>query len=425
MDNAPAKVPWQDLRYLFGDIMYGGHIVNDMDRLVCNTYLQYFLRDELLDELPMFPYLDDHIESHSNGGNSSSGDNLKVFTAPKLSSGFERMLEHIDICLVTDTSLAFGLHPNTEILFSTESSEKLIQGALTIGGSAITHLHNPGETTTGESLQSIAEGVLQDILETYREIRFDIGEIMGGIDELQNPFQNILLQECDRMNNLLEYMTKTLQELDLGFRGDLTMSDSMEVMQESLYIDKVPTCWQKHAYPSQRSLSSWLADLQRRISQLQEWSSTPSEIPLAIWLPGLFNPQSFLTAIMQTTSKKNGIELDKLAIITDITKRTLDSLDAPSRDGQYIYGLSLEGAHWDLGSGVIDTSLPKEMSCSMPVINCRAVIALKREQGNTYECPVYRTQRRGSTYVFTAQLRTNAPPFKWILAGAALVMEIV
>ena len=26
------QVPWADLRYLFGEIMYGGHIVNDFDR---------------------------------------------------------------------------------------------------------------------------------------------------------------------------------------------------------------------------------------------------------------------------------------------------------------------------------------------------------------------------------------------------------
>jgi dynein heavy chain, axonemal len=27
-----ARVPWDDLRYIFGEIMYGGHIVEDWDR---------------------------------------------------------------------------------------------------------------------------------------------------------------------------------------------------------------------------------------------------------------------------------------------------------------------------------------------------------------------------------------------------------
>merc|ERR1712187_297477 len=29
LDIAGAKIPWEDLRYIFGEIMYGGHIVDD------------------------------------------------------------------------------------------------------------------------------------------------------------------------------------------------------------------------------------------------------------------------------------------------------------------------------------------------------------------------------------------------------------
>lgn len=37
--NGPA-VPWQDLRYIFGEIMYGGHITDYWDRRTNNTYLE-------------------------------------------------------------------------------------------------------------------------------------------------------------------------------------------------------------------------------------------------------------------------------------------------------------------------------------------------------------------------------------------------
>ena len=37
MENAPGRIPWEDLRYIFGEIIYGGHIVNDFDRLMCVT----------------------------------------------------------------------------------------------------------------------------------------------------------------------------------------------------------------------------------------------------------------------------------------------------------------------------------------------------------------------------------------------------
>jgi len=41
-------VPWTDLRYLFGEIMYGGHITDDWDRRLCRTYLEEYMKPELV-----------------------------------------------------------------------------------------------------------------------------------------------------------------------------------------------------------------------------------------------------------------------------------------------------------------------------------------------------------------------------------------
>jgi len=49
-------VPWDDLRYLFGEIMYGGHITDDWDRRLCRTYLSEYISVEMLDgELHLAP----------------------------------------------------------------------------------------------------------------------------------------------------------------------------------------------------------------------------------------------------------------------------------------------------------------------------------------------------------------------------------
>jgi hypothetical protein len=39
-----SNIPWEDLRYLFGEIMYGGHITDDWDRRLCRTFLEEWLR---------------------------------------------------------------------------------------------------------------------------------------------------------------------------------------------------------------------------------------------------------------------------------------------------------------------------------------------------------------------------------------------
>lgn len=57
---------------LVGEIMYGGHIVNDLDRLLANTYLDFFMKDELLDEMPLYPYLDATTAANSAGTDANT-----------------------------------------------------------------------------------------------------------------------------------------------------------------------------------------------------------------------------------------------------------------------------------------------------------------------------------------------------------------
>lgn len=138
------------------------------------------------------------------------------------------------------------------------------------------------------------------------------------------------------------------------------------------------------------------------------------------------NPQSFLTAICQVTAQKNQWELDKLVTWTDVTKKlTIDEVEGSSREGAYIIGLSIQGCRWEVASGNLERSKPKEMFCKMPVINVRGLAADKADTSQAiYVCPTYKTEFRGPTFVFCAQLKTKAPAAKWVLAGVALIMDV-
>ncbi|CAM9613575.1 unnamed protein product [Sphacelaria rigidula] len=128
---------------------------------------------------------------------------------------------------------------------------------------------------------------------------------------------------------------------------------------------------------------------------------------------------------MQVTAKAGGLELDKLSVSTDVTKKMdVTDIAAPSRTGAYINGLSLDGARWNLQAQHLESSKPREMYCPMPIINCVAVVSAKVDN-STFMCPVYKTQQRGPTYVLDARLRTKAPTAKWVLAGVVLVMDII
>ena len=101
----------------------------------------------------------------------------------------------------------------------------------------------------------------------------------------------------------------------------------------------------------------------------------------------------------------------------------MNEIEAPPREGTLIHGLVLEGAAWS-GTAIVEAQ-PKELFVTMPVMLCKAELADKKEHQVTFSCPVYRTQQRGPTYVFSASLRTKVAPARWVLAGAVMVMDVV
>lgn len=89
-----------------------------------------------------------------------------------------------------------------------------------------------------------------------------------------------------------------------------------------------------------------------------------------------------------------------------------------------MHGLFLQGARWDVSAGVLEEATLKDIHPPMPVVLIRAAEREKSEPRDLYVCPVYQTQSRGSTFVFTAGLRTKVPPAKWVMAGVAMLMDV-
>jgi dynein heavy chain len=196
----------------------------------------------------------------------------------------------------------------------------------------------------------------------------------------------------------------------------------MESLQDALFLEQVPETWTRRAYASLYNLGQWYADLLLRIKELENWSSD-FQLPSSVWIGGLFNPQSFLTAIMQTTARKSELPLDKMVLTIDSTRKNREE-PGGVRDGTFCSGLYMEGARWDSQTNQIAESKMKELTPPMPLLFIKAVTIDRRETKNVYECPVYRTKSRGPTYIWTFNLRTREKPSKWILGGVCLLLQV-
>lgn len=179
------------------------------------------------------------------------------------------------------------------------------------------------------------------------------------------------------MNGLLNEIRFSLTELDQGLDGALNITDAMEVLQVALEINVLPPKWAANTNPTKKSLAEWFIETLDRVSQLVEWTDN-IETPPVLWISGLFNPMSYLTAIMQVTARAENLPLDSICLRTEV-KNTFAAEDFPTfaAQGAYVTGFFLEGAGWEMGRGeeqgyLVDMQL-KELHPVLPIVHVTAI----------------------------------------------------
>ena len=150
------------------------------------------------------------------------------------------------------------------------------------------------------------------------------------------------------------------------------------------------------------------------------------------WLSCFYFPQSFLTAVLQTHSRKYKISIDSLVFSFEVTSWNFSEFYSKNTDGVHVYGLFLEGAKWDRNDMIIVDNFDKEIYCSMPVIQFLPTFNYVGKEGD-YQCPLYKTSQRSgvlsstglsTNFVVYVDLPSEEISDKWILLGTALLCQI-
>merc|ERR1712224_1059995 len=254
------------------------------------AYMKFYFKSELLDGIELFPFSESYPE--------------EKFPSPEPMS-YDEYFGYIDEYLKVESPVAFGMHPNAEIAVRTLEGEQLFRTVQELQPrGAEGEDDDEGEAKEGKEEENPIRNLLGNILEKVKPILLDTEEIANriGVEE-RGPYQNVFLQECDRMMVLKEEIKSSLEELELGMKGELQMSDRMEALSTCLELNRVPEVWAAKAYPSLRNLADWLDNLMERAAQLVRWTDEPTSIPVVTDLSLFFNPQSFLTSIMQVTAQ--------------------------------------------------------------------------------------------------------------------------
>jgi len=426
--KSKTVVPWQDLRYVFGEIMYGGHITDFWDRLVDNNYLAIIMKEDLLEGAELGP----GFPAPSPEGLSNTGYS-----------------DYVSANLPEESPPMYGLHENSEIAYLNSATSAVFDTILRLKAGS-----GGGGGDDGGGVDAVIADILERLPPQFGMITLD-EKAEPLMESEHQPYVLVAVQECGRMNLLLGEIAISLDELQKGRAGQLNMTQKMEDLSSALSINQVPgrnpfhkASWEKFAWPSMKALATWYPDAILRCEALEKWTEKIT-LPFSLWIPGLFNPTSFLTAIKQVTARLKKLPLDNMSTETHITKMmSKDEAVAYPEDGAFVHGLYIEGARWQdpdeaaafeediagtMCAGILTDSRPRELLCEMPVMYIKAVVIQStwvpesvgyiRPESHLYNCPVYSTTFRGPTFIFVATLKTKAAASKWISAGVALAFQ--
>ncbi|KAJ3336288.1 Dynein heavy chain 10, axonemal, partial [Gonapodya sp. JEL0774] len=399
-----TKLPWTTLRYLIGETIYGGRVTDDYDRRIVKTYLEEYMGDFLFDTYQKFHFF----------------RNEQVEYALPLKGSRDDYVNFIELLPLSNSPDVFGLHPVAEIGYLTNAVKEMWAQLLSLQP-------RTSDGSGGTSRESFIASIASDI-QGKLPATFDLARIQKSIGT-PSPTQVVLLQELERWNTLVDKMATSLRDLRRALKGEIGMSQQLDELANNVYNGALPQMWRGLAPQTEKGLGSWMRHFERRYQQYSTWIKNGE--PLVMWLSGLHVPESYLTALVQMTCRKNGWPLDRSTLYTVVTgfQDPSQVIERPS-SGCFVTGLYLEGAGWskDHSSGHLIRSLPGgQLSQELPILQIIPIELSRLKLVSTFRTPVYTTQQRrdaaGVGWVFDADLASEEHPSHWVLQGVALVLN--
>lgn len=408
-------IPFKVLRYLFGEINYGGRVTDDKDRRLLNDVVSDYQCEEILDP--------DHKMSPSG-----------IYYVPQTETvaGF---LEYIEGLPINPAPEVFGLHSNADITCAQNETYAMLETLLS--------MQPRSSAAGGKSADEIIADISKDVLGRMpKALPLDAVIEKYPVDYSES-MNTVIQQEVIRYNGLLKIINSSLNDLLKAIKGLVVMSETLEALATGLNNNQIPSMWAGKAYPSLKPLAAWLVDLEKRLHFVNFWIKGGT--PTVFWISGFFFPQAFMTGALQNYARKYTKSIDSVSFsFRVIDKRLMPGEEAPTSihgaepwlmeaerpdDGVLISGLFMEGARWSSHNQLMDESRPKELFTEFPIMHLQPVADRVIPTTGFYFCPIYKTLTRAGTlsttghstnYVLSVEIPSDLPQKHWIKRGVAM-----
>lgn len=388
---SPEKIPWDAIRSLLKQSIYGGRIDNEYDQRLLDSFVNNLFTPECYD-----------IDFQLVKG---SGEHEKSIVVPD-GTKMEQFLEWVNKLPDREPPTWLGLPSNAERVLLTLKGNKMLSKVRKMKS-----LSDDDETaftpeTTGAASKQAATTAQPAWMRALNvSITNWLGLLPTNIKVMQRDSSGImdpLFRFFERENQIARKLLRIIQEDLISLQkvcvGELKQTNHLRQLMNWLNKGLIPDHWKRYKVPRSASLNSWLADLKLRLDQVEALSQETSFDQVEIAIGSLFTPEAYVTATRQATAQRYKWSLEELVLDVDIGEIKQDAA------GYRIRGLKMEGGQWENN----EICLTSEPSSKLPKTAIRWIRKDQRKEvQNIVELPVYLNSDR-TDLLFTISVPANA-----------------
>ncbi|TFY72237.1 hypothetical protein EVG20_g758 [Dentipellis fragilis] len=321
----PAHIPWDAIRTLIKQSVYGGRVDSDFDQRILDAFVDGLFT-------PAAYNVDFNLVPSTNGISLTAPDGTKL----------DHFLGWVEGLPDREPPSWLSLPPTAERVIAVAQGDEFLgklrkMRMLADDDDDVAPAAGPSKTQASQqpawmrALHERCREWLGQLPSTFNTLQKQSGD--------QDPLYRLFFREGSIGQGLLRQVRKDLADVVKVCEGELKQTNHLRTLMSSLTKATIPTHWRKYKVKKIMSVSEWIPDLARRLAQLDNLATLDNLSNVEIWLGGLFYPEAYITATRQAVAHRKKWSLETLHLRLDIER-----VNDPN--AFIVDGLVLEGAAW-------------------------------------------------------------------------------
>lgn len=267
----PEKVPFDAIRTLFGQCIYGGKIDNDFDQRLLTTFLQKFFTPK-------------SFESDFVLANESSEDSSAI-TIPEGIIRRDEFINWVESLSDRQTPSWLGLPNKAEHVLLTNHGVDLISKLLklqlleddddiVVVSGAGDDLVDQSKTTDKDGRPAWMRTLLNSTSTWLKMIPNTLATMKRTSENIKEPLYRYFEREVNIASRLLNLVRQDLLDVIAICKGEKKQTNYHREITEFLAKGMIPSHWHKYKTPESFTVIQWITDFADRIKQMQTISSS-------------------------------------------------------------------------------------------------------------------------------------------------------